>query len=57
VDPTLGFAVLISEGIKLVNEALGMDPTKSVFTDVEVAGVIADMTENSNDGIYQPQDP
>jgi hypothetical protein len=38
----LGFAVLISEGIKLVNEALGMDPTKSVFTDVELAGVIAD---------------
>src|SRR5262249_46691113 len=41
-DVALGFAVLIGEGIKLVNEALGMDPTKSVFTDVELAGVIAD---------------
>ena len=38
----LGFAVLIGEGIKPVNEPLGMDPTKSVFTDVELAGVIAD---------------
>ena len=41
-DMALGFAVLIGEGIKLVNEPLGMDPTKSVFTDVELAGVIAD---------------
>src|SRR5262249_62130190 len=40
-DVALGFAVLIGEGIKLVNEPLGMDPTNSVFTDVELAGGIA----------------
>jgi hypothetical protein len=41
-DVALGFAVLIGEGIKLVNEPFGMDPTKPVLTDVELAGVITD---------------
>ena len=38
----LGFVVLIGEGIKLVNQPLGMDPAKAVFTDVKLARVIAD---------------
>jgi hypothetical protein len=47
-DVALGFAVLIGECIKLVNEALGMDPAKAVFTDVKLARIIAD-----DDGIGQ----
>jgi len=44
----LGFAVLIGEGIKLVHETLRMHPAKAVFTDIELASVIAD-----DDGIGQ----
>src|SRR5215475_6407017 len=38
-DVTLGFAVLIGEGIKLVNKPLGMHPAKSVLADVKLARI------------------
>src|SRR5258708_24218656 len=44
----LGDALLIREGVELVNEALGMDPAQAVLTDIELSGVIAD-----NDGVGQ----
>src|SRR5215469_6720145 len=41
-DVTLGFAVLIGEGIKLVNKPLRMHPAKSVFAHVKLARIITD---------------
>ena len=38
----LGGAVLVGEGVELVDQALGMDPTQAVLADVELAGVVAD---------------
>jgi hypothetical protein len=38
----LGGAVLVGEGVELVNQALGMDPAQAVLADVELTGVIAD---------------
>src|SRR5258708_30495018 len=47
-DAALGDAVLIREGVELVNEAFGMNPAQAVLTDIELAGVIAD-----DDGVGQ----
>src|SRR2546427_6370131 len=41
-DAALGSAVLVGEGVELVNQALGMNPAQAVLADVELTGVIAD---------------
>src|SRR6267142_6483093 len=41
-DTGLGCAVLIGEGVELVNQTLGMDPAQAVLTDVELPGIVAD---------------
>src|SRR3984893_3207164 len=38
----LGGAVLVGEGVELVNQALGMNPTQAMLADVELTGVVAD---------------
>src|SRR4029077_17612511 len=38
----LGGAVLVGEGVELVNQAFGMDPAQAVLADVELTSVIAD---------------
>ena len=35
-DAALGHALLIGEGLELVNQALGMDPAQAVAADVEL---------------------
>ena len=47
-DAALGCAVLVGEGVELVNEALGMDPAQAVLADIELAGIVAD-----DDGVGQ----
>ena len=41
-DAALGGALLMREGVELVNEALGMDPAQAVSADIELTGVGAD---------------
>jgi hypothetical protein len=41
-DTALGGALLMREGVELVNEALGMDPAQAVLADIELTGVVAD---------------
>src|SRR5712691_3800631 len=38
----LGHALLIGEGVELVNQALGMDPAQAVPADIELTGVVTD---------------
>ena len=41
-DAALGGALLVGEGVELVDQALGMDPAQGVVADIELAGVVAD---------------
>src|SRR5215831_20043003 len=41
-DGGLGGAVVVGEGVELVNQALGMNPAQAVMADVELTGVVAD---------------
>src|SRR5215831_16586586 len=41
-NPGLGLALIIGEGIELVNEPLGMNPAQAMLADVELTGVVAD---------------
>ena len=41
-DAVLGEAVLVREGVELVNQAFGMDRAQRVPADIELAGVVAD---------------
>src|ERR1700694_4878550 len=41
-DAVLSSALLIGEGVELVNQALGMDPAQAVLADIELTGVVAD---------------
>src|SRR6266851_6683716 len=47
-DVTLGDALLMREGVELVNEPLGMDPAQAVLADIELTGIITD-----DDGVGQ----
>src|SRR6202795_5375890 len=38
----LGLALLIGEGVELVNETLGMNPEQAVLADIELTGVVTD---------------
>src|SRR5271166_3508889 len=38
----LGLALLIGEGIELVNETLGMNPAQAMLADIELTGVVTD---------------
>src|SRR5450755_2069243 len=44
----LRLALLIGEGVELVNKALGMDPAQAVLADIELTGIVAD-----DDGVGQ----
>ena len=44
----LGLALIIGEGIELVNEPLGMNPEQAMLADIELTGIVAD-----DDGIGQ----
>src|ERR1700692_2310723 len=37
-----GGAILVGEGVQLVNQTLGMNPTQAVLADIELTGVVAD---------------
>src|SRR6516225_3300504 len=41
-DAALGGALLICEGVELVNEALGMNPAQAMLANIELTGVVAD---------------
>ena len=41
-DAALGLTVLVREGVKLVNQTLGMDPAQAVLADIELTGIVAD---------------
>src|SRR5215831_18377972 len=47
-NPSLGLALLIGEGVELVNETLGMNPAQPMLADIELTGVVAD-----DDGVGQ----
>src|SRR5271163_614094 len=38
----LGGAVLVREGVELVNQALGMNPAQAVLANIELPGIVAD---------------
>ena len=42
LDTFFGLAVLVREGIELVDKALGVDPTRRVVGNVELAGAVGD---------------
>ena len=39
-DSGLGSAVLVGEGVELVNQALGMNPAQAMLADIELTGVV-----------------
>src|SRR6516225_1786868 len=41
-NPGLGLALIIGEGVELMNEPLGMNPAQAMLADVELTGVVAD---------------
>lgn len=47
-DALLGGAMMIGEGVELVDQALGMDPAQGMAPDVELSSVVAD-----DDGVGQ----
>ena len=41
-QPLLRGAVLVGEGVELVDQPLGMDPAQGMAADIELAGIVAD---------------